>query len=109
MLFHVPDEIRHAVALVIARTLVMDIAKSALNRVRLRAGGGEEEQLEARVLSEPPLDGLGLVNALGVHHHIDFGKSRFRVVLLQAVEPGPEPDIRLTDPETMAYPSGLGL
>ena len=31
MLFHVPDEILHAVALVIARTPVMDVAKSALD------------------------------------------------------------------------------
>jgi hypothetical protein len=82
MKFHVPDEILKAVALVMARTLVMDIAKGARNRVRLRTVGGQEEQLEAGVLSKPPLDRFSLVNALVVYHYVDFGKPRLRVVLL---------------------------
>ena len=74
MLLHVPDQFLDAVAVVITGALVMDIAKGALNRVRLRAVGGQEEQCEAGVLSEPPLDRLGLVNTL-----LNFCKVR-RVV-----------------------------
>src|SRR3954451_6924303 len=109
MLFHVPDQFLDMLALVIPGALVMDIAKGPFNGVGLWAVGREEQQGEAGMRREPPLDGLGLVNAVVVYDHVDFVEARFGVLSLQTVEQGPEQDICLMGPETMDYPPSRGL
>ena len=97
MLFHVPDQLRKAFALVIPGALVMDIPKGALNGVCLRAVGGQEEQSEAGMRGQPPLNRLGFVNALVVHDHRDFGKPCFGVASLQTGEQRAEQPVRLPE------------
>ena len=86
MVLHVPDQLLEAFALVIPGALVMDIPKGPFNRVRLRAVGRQEQQLEAGMRGKPPLDRLGLVNAIIVHDHRDFVEPRFGVPPLQTVQ-----------------------
>src|SRR6266511_3525575 len=95
MVFNVPDQSLKAGALVIARTLLMDIPKGALNRIGLGAIGWQEEQLEAGMRRQPPLDRLGLVNAVVVHDHGDFSELRRWVEPLQTVQQRPEQGVGL--------------
>src|SRR5712692_10587687 len=105
MLLNVPDQLRDAFALVIARALVMDIPTGALTRIRLRTVGRQEQQLDARMRRKPPLDRLRLVNAVVVHNHLDCGELRFRVQLLQTVQQRPEQYLRLTYAHAMHPPA----
>src|SRR6266540_6856242 len=95
MVFNVPDQSLKAGALVIARTLLMDIPKGALNRIGLGAIGWQEEQLKAGMGGQPPLDRLGLVNAVVVHDHGDFGELRLWVPPVQLSQQRPEQPVRL--------------
>lgn len=101
MLLYVPDQFLDAVALVITGTLVMHMAKGPLNRVRFRAVGGPEQQREAGMPRPPPLDRLGLGNALVVHDPIDFIEPRFGGSSLQTVQQRPAQHVRLASPHAM--------
>src|SRR5229473_970185 len=106
MLLYIPDQILEAVALVIAGTLVMDIAKGTLNRVRLRAVSREEQQLKAGVYSQPALDRLRLVNTVVVHAHVDFSDLRLGVQPSQMVQQRPEQRVGLARAHAMDDSSG---
>src|SRR5712692_2170458 len=96
MLLNVPDQLLDALALVIARALVMDIPQRALNLIRLRTVDRQEQQLDTKMRLQPPLDRIRLVNAVVLDNHVDFGELRFRVPGIQSGEKGPEQVIRVT-------------
>src|SRR5713101_8756965 len=109
MLLYIPDQILEAVALVIAGTLVMDIAKGTLNRVRLRAVSREEQPLKAGVYSQPALDRLRLVNTVVVHAHGDFSELRLGVEPSPMVQQRPEQRVGLARARAMDDPPALRL
>src|SRR5262245_50349783 len=105
MLLHLPHELVEAVALVIAGTLIMDLGKGPLKRVRLRAVSGEEQELKAGVGRQPALDGLGFVNAVVIHAYLDFREPGRWIESLQLVQQRADQGVSLAWARAMNQPS----
>jgi len=69
MLNHISDQIPQPLVSVIARTLVLHVAKRSLYRVRFRAVGRQIHRLNARMPLKPLPDGLGFMDFVVVHDH----------------------------------------
>jgi len=68
---HITHDLSDAGALVVARTLIMNIPEGALNRIRLRAVRGQADHLEARMPGQPSGYGFRRMNAIVVTHDIE--------------------------------------
>jgi hypothetical protein len=68
VLDHIGHQLPQALARVIAGALVMHIAKDALDWVRVGTIRREKEQLKARLLGYPLLNGFGYMNPIVIRH-----------------------------------------
>jgi hypothetical protein len=72
---HMPLDILYQIAeafpCVIACAFVVDIAEDPLNRVGMWTVGRQPKQRKPGVVSQPLLDGFGLMNTVVIHDHVD--------------------------------------
>src|SRR5690242_16613646 len=99
MLLDIANQLPDLLAPVIARAFVVHFPKHPLNRVRLRAIGRQEQQLKARMQSQPLLHRSRLMNAEVVYHHTQTRISSRWISLIKRFEqPQKQPGgLALTD------------
>ena len=106
MLFDILDEVPHAFTGVVPGTFIVDIAKSPLNRIGIRAIGWQIQHCEARMGGQPLLDFGGLVDLGVVGDDGEVSKERRRVGAIKRLQQVKEKPGLLTLPHTRGEGAG---
>jgi hypothetical protein len=102
MCFHISDQVRYALAPVIAGTAVMPIAKGALDRVGTRTVGGQQEQGHPRVVEQPLLNRLCFMDLIVIYDDLEPRILLGGILLLDDLEQVPKQGVGFPRPAAVA-------
>ena len=79
----------------VSRALIVHVAKSSLNGICLGTISRQPQQCKAGMVFDPLPHGLGFMNTVVIHDHIDAGNPRSGIGVIQECQQVPEERIGL--------------